>query len=235
MSRRDTGENPGRIHCTHCVPIVLLVLIGLGLVSTADVTASTAPTVTPAPRYAPTATPPTQAARGNDLFYLYCMPCHGDRGQGLTDEFRTRVYPAEDAYCWNSGCHGTQPYANGFTIPMTVPTLIGPGTLQRFGTASDLFHFIRRAMPLHAPGSLTEAQSIELTAFLLERNSIVPTGVSLDTASLAGVSLRAAASPPVQDGSPDVLIGLALPVVILIGGLVYITHRLRQSHKPSQK
>src|SRR5512141_682444 len=52
------------------------------------------PTRTPARN--PTATPPTQGGHGHDIFYLYCMPCHGDSGQGLTDEFRLREYPPED-------------------------------------------------------------------------------------------------------------------------------------------
>src|SRR5512142_362788 len=32
-------------------------------------------------------TPATQAGHGKDVFWLHCMPCHGDQGQGLTDEF----------------------------------------------------------------------------------------------------------------------------------------------------
>jgi mono/diheme cytochrome c family protein len=80
---------------------------------------------TPTPRYNPTATPPTQSGHGQDIFYIYCMPCHGDQGQGLTDEFRNRQYPPEDVNCWESGCHGERPYENGFTLPKTVPVLIG--------------------------------------------------------------------------------------------------------------
>src|ERR1051325_452370 len=63
---------------------------------------------------------PSQADYGAQVYWLSCLPCHGDRGQGLTDEFR-EVYPPEDRNCWNSGCHGKRPYQNGFTLPTAIP------------------------------------------------------------------------------------------------------------------
>ena len=38
---------------------------------------------------------PSQADYGAQAYWLYCSPCHGDRAQGLTDEFREQ-YPEED-------------------------------------------------------------------------------------------------------------------------------------------
>src|SRR5215467_8930723 len=35
---------------------------------------------------------PSQADYGSQVYWLNCSPCHGDRGQGLTDEFRQQ-YP----------------------------------------------------------------------------------------------------------------------------------------------
>src|SRR6185436_21117658 len=89
----------------------------------------------------PTAANPNQADTGAQLYWLHCQPCHGDRAQGLTDEWRAQ-YPPEDQNCWNSGCHGQQPYANGFILPTQVPALVGAGTLGRFATAADLHNFI---------------------------------------------------------------------------------------------
>src|SRR5688572_32694717 len=80
---------------------------------------------------------PSQADTGAQVYWLSCMPCHGDRGQGLTDEFR-EIYPPEDRNCWDSGCHRKRPYENGFTLPTVVPALIGPGTLQKFSNATFL-------------------------------------------------------------------------------------------------
>jgi len=36
----------------------------------------------------PTVYPPTQADQGAQVYWFVCMVCHGDRGQGLTDEWR---------------------------------------------------------------------------------------------------------------------------------------------------
>lgn len=114
---------------------------------------------------------PRQADRGAQDYWLYCMPCHGDRGQGLTDEFRD-LYPPEDRGCWNAGCHGERPYENGWTLPPTVPRIIGPDALTSFPTAATLQAFIQVAMPWHAPGSLDGETYWRLTAFLLRENGV---------------------------------------------------------------
>jgi mono/diheme cytochrome c family protein len=114
---------------------------------------------------------PLQADQGAQVYWLSCLPCHGDRGQGLTDEFR-QTYPPEDRNCWNSGCHGRRPYNNGFTLPASIPAVIGPGTLQKFPNATVLHAYILAAMPFWKPGSLTDEQSWQVTAFILRENGI---------------------------------------------------------------
>ena len=142
------------------------------------------------------------------------MPCHGDRGQGLTEEFRNREYPPDDANCWKSGCHGERPYDNGFTLPKAIPAVIGPGALGRFATAAELYDFVRRAMPFNAPGSLGQGEYLQLTAFLLERNGVAQAGVRLDPAALPSLSLRP--SPPASL-APAALTGVA---VLAVTGIV---------------
>ena len=112
---------------------------------------------------------PGQADLGAQNYWLNCMPCHGDRGQGLTDEFRN-LYPEEDRNCWASGCHGGRPYEDGFTLPTSVPPLIGPQALGPFDTAASLHTFISSAMPYQARGSLDEDTYWQITAFLLREN-----------------------------------------------------------------
>jgi mono/diheme cytochrome c family protein len=114
---------------------------------------------------------PSQADKGAQVYWLSCLPCHGDRGQGLTEEFK-QTYPAEDRNCWKSGCHGDHPYQNGFTLPKNIPALIGAGTLQKFPNAAVLRTFIFAAMPFWKPASLTEEQSWQVTAFLLRENKV---------------------------------------------------------------
>ena len=194
--------------------------------------------VTPTPFTNPTATPPSQGGRGHDLFHLYCSSCHGDVGQGLTDEFRLREYPPEDTNCWNSGCHGPRPYDNGFVLPKTVPALIGPGTLQRFSTAQQMHAFIRASMPFNAPGSLSDEQYLELTAFLLEQNHVTADETALNVTALPDIALH-------PDALPDVRVAPAvvtndnsswpLFAVVLLFGLtviVYLVRRSRSSRPP---
>src|SRR5258705_12046070 len=126
----------------------------------------------------PTAASPNQADTGAQLYWLHCQPCHGDRAQGLTDEWRAQ-YPPEDQNCWNSGCHGQQPYANGFILPTQVPALVGAGTLSRFATAADLHNFISRAMPFQAPGSLKPDEYWSITAFLLRGHGLPDTALPI--------------------------------------------------------
>ncbi|MBI4770779.1 MAG: hypothetical protein HY784_10325, partial [Chloroflexi bacterium] len=124
---------------------------GLMALFTTVVPQAQADTPTPDRLAAPPTVPsPTQADTGAQLYWLHCQPCHGDRAQGLTGEWRAQ-YPPEDQNCWNSGCHGERPYANGWTLPRLVPALLGPGTLTRFATAADLYAFIGVATPYQAP------------------------------------------------------------------------------------
>lgn len=174
----------------------------------------------------PTITPSTQGGNGANIFQVYCMPCHGDQGQGLTDEFRNRQYPPEDVNCWKSGCHGERPYDNGFTLPKTIPALIGSDTLQKFSTAQQLYNFIHAAMPFNAPGSLKPQQYLDLTAFLLERNSLVATGATLNVDSLSSIIVSKTAqltvtpipdrtvSPSAAPDNSSLWIGLVTFIVI---------------------
>jgi len=148
-------------------------------------------TIVPTPDRLAKPTLPTSASQadyGAQVYWLSCLPCHGDRGQGLTDEFR-EVYPPEDRNCWNSGCHGKRPYANGFTLPTVVPALIGPGTLQKFPTAANLHGYISAAMPFWKKGSLTEDESWQVTAFLLRENGFWRGTVDLDESNARSVEL----------------------------------------------
>lgn len=117
----------------------------------------------------PTVESPTQADEGAYLYWLHCMPCHGDVGQGLTEEFRIQ-YPHEDQNCWESGCHGDRPYDNGFTLPTAVPAVIGEDTLTRFQTLGTLYTFTQASMPYWNPNSLTEQEYLALTAFMARAN-----------------------------------------------------------------
>lgn len=174
------------------------------------------------PLVEPTLPPnPTQADRGAQVYWLSCLPCHGDRGQGLTDDFRA-TYPKEEQNCWKSGCHGKNPYESGFTIPKIIPAVVGATTLAKFSTAAQLNAYIRVAMPFWNPGSLSEDDAWKVTAFILRENKLWDATRDLDAAIAGDVAIPRAAflTPVVTPLSADVQTGDGtLGWLILIGSL----------------
>jgi mono/diheme cytochrome c family protein len=121
---------------------------------------------------------PTQLEKGRHLFWLNCMTCHGDRGQGLTDEFRS-LY-VEDANCWARGCHAGHNGDQGFPIPRVVPAIISStGELPPFATAQELFDYLRSTHPPQNPGFMPDEDYWALTAYLLDQNGRLPAGAVL--------------------------------------------------------
>jgi len=150
----------------------------------------------------PTVSNPTQADLGAQLFWLHCQPCHGDQAQGLTDDWRAQ-YPLDHQDCWKSRCHGDPPYQNGFILPHTVPALVGPGTLNHFATAADLYTFISHAMPFQAPGSLKPAEYWAIAAFLLRGHGLPVAALPInDSASAQRIPLGATATAPAAAMTP---------------------------------
>lgn len=186
--------------------------------------------VTPTPnRLAqPTLPPrPSQADLGAQVYWLSCLPCHGDRGQGLTDEFR-QTYPQEDRFCWKSGCHGPRPYEQGFTLPETVPAVIGPGTLAKFQNAAILRVYILATMPYWRPGSLTEEQTWQVTAFLLRENGIWEARQELGSSNAEAIRIGIDLPPRAEQRRPSTVLRYAFILLILsIAGVLLWRMRLR--------
>jgi mono/diheme cytochrome c family protein len=132
---------------------------------------------------------PTQADLGAQVYYQICMVCHGDRGQGLTDEWRGVLDP-EDQNCWQSGCHHTKHPPGGFIFPKVVPPVVGPDVLSHYPTALHLHDFIKARMPWQARGTRSEDEYWQLTAFLLRANGVDPGLDPLDAQRAAGIVLN---------------------------------------------
>ena len=176
-----------------CVAVLCLLSLAVALAQSEETTTLTPGTPRPTPtvdRLAapPTVENPTQADEGAQLYWLHCQPCHGDQGQGLTDEWRAQ-YPPEDQNCWTSGCHGNRPYENGFTLPTAVPAVVGEGSLARFATLGEVHTFIQNAMPYQAAGHLSEAEYLAITAFLGRAHGVWDEK-PLNTASAVEVRLQ---------------------------------------------
>ena len=166
---------------------------------------------------------PSQADHGAQVYWLSCLPCHGDKGQGLTDEFR-ETYPPEEQYCWERGCHGANPYESGFTIPMFIPGVIGPDTISKFADAAQLNSYIRVTMPFWKPGSLTEEEAWRVTAFIMRENGLWDGNGELNASNAGGIGIpRGTPTPLVTPQQVQVEEGSgADPMWYFFGALVIL-------------
>jgi cytochrome c len=112
------------------------------------------------------------AGQGAAVYAAKCASCHGASGEGKPP------YPA---------LIGRDPRAEGFVFGRT------PGAPRTIGNywpyASTVFDYVRRAMPLQAPGSLTNDEVYAITAYLLAANQVIPQAMTLDSASMRGVKM----------------------------------------------
>lgn len=159
------------------LPILIALLFGFALPARS------------APPFAPTSTPdrlatpvvpdnPTPIDLGRKVYYNDCMPCHGDRGQGLTEEWRN-VWVEDHRNCWARGCHGGRADDGGFPLPPTIPAVIGPeANHARFESSTDLLTYLQRTHPPQRPGALSVADYEEVTAFLWHENQRAETVIN---------------------------------------------------------
>ena len=212
-------------------PLAVLLIFGLLVGVSTSLPASAAeptpdPTSTPVvDRLAAPPLPdnPTQADYGAQVYYGVCMACHGDRGQGLTEEWR-EVW-GEDYNCWQSGCHGPDHPPWGFSIPETCCPPVLEGTqLTRFKNAQELYLYLTETMPWWNPGYLTTEQYWQLTAFLVREHGGLPDDVELEPANAVIFNLHPNIPPP-GDQRPQVI--LVASLLILAAGLFLLQNRLQ--------
>jgi cytochrome c len=112
-------------------------------------------------------------AQGATLFQAKCSMCHGAAGQGMPPAFPLLI--------------SRDPKAEGFRFAsdFKLPHSIG----NYWPNATTVFDYVRRAMPLLQPGSLTNDEVYSLTAFLLASNEVIPKTATLDSASLMKVTM----------------------------------------------
>jgi len=128
----------------------------------------------------------TQLEYGAEVYRLVCKACHGDKGQGLTDDWRAQWAP-DDQNCWQSKCHAVNHPPDGFYMPVA-PAVVG-APVQGFGTALDLYNYINKFMPWHNPGSMNEKDSWSVTAYILKLNNIEP-GADLSSTTAVHIRLK---------------------------------------------
>ncbi|HET7130921.1 MAG TPA: c-type cytochrome [Gammaproteobacteria bacterium] len=103
------------------------------------------------------------AAHGAAVYAAKCVACHGEKGAGRPN----------DQLVGGVGTIGT---------PSPVRTV---GSYWPYATT--LFDYIRRAMPVVAPQSLSNDEVYALTAYLLSLNGVIDEGAVMNATSLPKV------------------------------------------------
>lgn len=106
------------------------------------------------------------AREGAKVYATHCAACHGDQGEGRGD------FPA---------------LVGGRGTLATNQPLLTVGSY--WPTATTVFDYVRRAMPYNTPGVLTADEVYAVTAWVLEKNDILPMGKVLDRRTLPRVRM----------------------------------------------
>jgi len=102
---------------------------------------------------------------GAKVYGEKCQSCHGPKGQGGPQDQLT-------------GGVGTIASAK----PVKTPVSYCP-------SATTIFDYVRRAMPLQTPQSLTDDEAYAVTAYILSIDGVVPQDAVLDAKSLPQVKM----------------------------------------------
>lgn len=162
---------------------------------------------------------PSQVDKGAFTYWMRCMVCHGDRGQGLA-LFRAS-YPKADQNCSSSKCHGGPRPGAGFSFP-DAPAIEGTGTLARFKTALELYDFISTRMPYQAPAALSPDEYWSLVAYLLEQRGTLPAGIQVDARNAGGLAIHTTPAPTSSGQLGIAIAAAALALAVL--GFVWVKH-----------
>jgi cytochrome c len=163
-----------------------MLAIGLGLVTVAAAPGPASPD--PATLgFGRPATPQEIAAEDIDVRAdgAGLPPGHGSVKEGEA------LYASTCAAC--HGEHGEKPLAASLRLTGGKGTLATPSAIKTVGSywpySTTLFDYIRRAMPLPAPRSLTDDQVYALCAYVLHLNGIVPDDTVLDARTLPQIRM----------------------------------------------
>jgi quinol-cytochrome oxidoreductase complex cytochrome b subunit/mono/diheme cytochrome c family protein len=175
-----------------------------------------------------------QLKKGSAIYWGVCLTCHGDRGQGMTEEWR-QAY-GDDSNCWQSGCHGPDHPPEGFLIPkdLVIPPVAGAGKLTRFTNAQELHDFILASMPWWDPGRLKDDEAWAVASYVLKLQKVMPKGLTLTYTTASAISTQYAIQPPSND-RPAVIILTSILALAAIGLLIQDVwkNKPRAAEKPN--
>lgn len=105
-------------------------------------------------------------ADGEKIFAEKCVVCHGEKAAG-------------------GPMYGSM--VGGIGSFTTDKRVLTPGSMYPY--APILFDYIRRAMPMTAPESLTNDEAYALSAYILSLNKLVPADAVMDAKSLTAIKM----------------------------------------------
>lgn len=112
-------------------------------------------------------------ATGAAVYAAKCASCHGARGEGVSP-----VPPLVGR---------TPDVGYDFARSDRAPRTIG----NYWPYATTVFDYVRRAMPLNAPGSLTAEETYGVVAWLLHENGIIAATDEMNATTLPAVEMPA--------------------------------------------
>jgi S-disulfanyl-L-cysteine oxidoreductase SoxD len=104
--------------------------------------------------------------QGDAVYVAKCLPCHGEKGSGKPND---------------------QLVGGAGTLTGDQPPVKTVGSYWPYATT--LFDYVRRAMPLNAPKSLTDDEVYSVAAYILQLNGIIGESEVMNAQTLAKVQM----------------------------------------------
>jgi PQQ-dependent dehydrogenase (methanol/ethanol family) len=117
-----------------------------------------------------------------------------------------------------ASCHAQNLAGN--SAPALTGTAFHKSLDGNYPTAAALYTFIRKQMPLNAPGSLSAQNYLAVTAYIIEKNGFSAGSKALSATSAAGVTLANAKNEngtAANDGQADEIVRAAPPTTVTFG------------------
>ena len=113
------------------------------------------------------------AAEGAAVYAKQCAVCHGPKGEGVAPAPPLIGRAPDAGYAFANDGKAARTIGNYWPYATTV------------------FDYVRRAMPLNMPGSLSAEQTYGLVAFLLRENGVIADSLVMNAQTLPAVQMPA--------------------------------------------